>query len=108
MKINHSPGSKVETTDTNKLPDIDALILEKSEELKQLCSDSRRQCLVIVDAKGAEDGSSYSFWNLQMQNGDPRNNEDDLKYAADNLLICVDKFVKSMTGGQVGLKSVYE
>ena len=42
MIIKHIDGSEV---DTDKLPDIDAQIFEKIEELRVLCETSNRICL---------------------------------------------------------------
>jgi hypothetical protein len=108
MKIHHIQGSRNPSTDTNKLPDIEALILEKSEELRKLCNEAKRQCLIVVDAKGKEDKTAFSFWNIQMRDGDPLNNQEDHARAFNNLFGCIHQYTMTMTHGQVGLKSMYE
>ena len=46
MKIEYLDGKIV---DTDKLPDSDAMILEKSEELWQLCVNRGRQMFLTVN-----------------------------------------------------------
>ena len=60
MIIKHIDGSEV---DTDKLPDIDAQIFEKIEELRVLCETSNRICLLLVDTKGQS--KITTFWNLK-------------------------------------------
>jgi hypothetical protein len=60
MIIKHIDGTEV---DTDKLPDIDAQIFEKIEELRVLCETSNRICLLLVDTKGQS--KLTTFWNLK-------------------------------------------
>lgn len=65
MELKHITG-QIEETD--KLPDITAMILEKSEELRKLCSDTGRKCLILADAHGRDDGTATSFWSFMSKN----------------------------------------
>jgi hypothetical protein len=43
--------SNSEIIDTDKLPDIDALVLEKKEELRKLCYNAGYRCLLLVEQR---------------------------------------------------------
>ena len=60
MIIKHTDGVEV---DTEKLPDIDALILERAEELRKLCESANRIFLLQIDTRGNQ--RLTSFWNLK-------------------------------------------
>jgi hypothetical protein len=60
MIIKHIDGSEV---DTDKLSDIDAQILEKTEELRKLCVSANRIFLLQIPIK--ENQKLTSFWNLK-------------------------------------------
>ena len=60
MIIKHIDGTEV---DTDKLPDIDAQILEKTEELRKLCESANRIFLLQIDTKGKQ--QLTSFWNFK-------------------------------------------
>jgi hypothetical protein len=60
MIIKHIDGTEV---DTDKLPDIDAQIIEKTEELRRLCESSNRIFLLHIDTRGNK--KLTSFWNLK-------------------------------------------
>lgn len=100
MKIKHSGISTISETDTDKLPDVDALIIEKSEELRLLCTTAKRQCLILVDANGKEDGSAHSFWNIQLKTGEPKTNAIDFARSANNMLTMINSYVYTFTNGQ--------
>lgn len=99
MIIKHLPSSDDGSTDTDKLPDIDALIIEKAEELRKLCFNAKRQCLIIADAKGLENGACFSFFNLQMKEGDMIKNIEDHQRFATNLIKMIDCFLSDLTKG---------
>lgn len=63
MKIEHINS---EVTDTDKLPDIDAQILELSEQLRQICEANHRPVILLVDPSGYSKYSS--FWNVSGRN----------------------------------------
>jgi hypothetical protein len=89
---------KPEPTDTEKLPDVEALILEKSEELRLICSNARRQCLIMVDAKGEENGVGTSFWSFLMKKGDFQNPEDKNRFMT-NFINMINAFLFRLSEG---------
>lgn len=102
MIIEHVPGlSYKEKTDTDKLPDVDAMILEKSEELRQLCCDAKRQCVILVDAKGLENGSATHFWNMRIKDDSDPNDKDYVSKIYNNILTMVNTFVITFSRGDL-------
>lgn len=63
MKIKQNGSSGLQVVDTDRLSDISALILEKTEELLTLCRSSGKQCFLIVES-GAN-SSPDTFVNLK-------------------------------------------
>lgn len=57
MKITHTNG---DGCDTNTLPDVDAMLMEKSKELHELFSTYNRQLLLVGEMKAADGKSSES------------------------------------------------
>lgn len=52
MKIKEHPSDPLSNViDTDKLPDIDALVLEKKEELRELCYNAGYRCLLLVEQR---------------------------------------------------------
>ena len=49
MKIKHISGEEV---DTDKLPDMEAMVIEKVEEFRLFCLDNKIPFLLFVDPKG--------------------------------------------------------
>ncbi len=43
--------SMSDVIDTDKLPDIDALVLEKKEELRELCYNAGYRCVLLVEQR---------------------------------------------------------
>lgn len=68
MEINHTTGH---VTNTDQLSDVDSMILEKAEELRKLCLDSKKQCNLMVDIGPSFDKPKpYSFWSIPCGNKD--------------------------------------
>jgi hypothetical protein len=99
MKITHTDGK---VTETDKLPDVDAMILEKSEEFRNLCLDTKRQFVLLVDYKGGENGKSLSFWNLKMKDTDTENPES-MNKAYNNFFDIINNFISGFTKGYLFL-----
>ena len=113
MIIKHTPDAKTQETDTNKLPDVEAMIMEKSEELRELCFNACRQMLLVVDAKGEQKGGGCQFWNMKtppikdVPDGEKMVNDTEEKNRAyQNILSMADQFVGSLTQGKVRVLSV--
>jgi hypothetical protein len=107
MIIKHTNVSDEKITDTDRLSDVEAMILEKAEELRKLCFDTSRQAIIIVDAKGRENGGGYQFWNLKLKSEELKDvkekeyiNNDDLevkKRAFENILQMANQFTLVLT-----------
>jgi hypothetical protein len=106
MKLNHVPFSAVPVTDTDTLPDVEAMILEKSEELRQMCANAKRQVLIVVDAKGAEKGGGTFFWSLIMSKGNPLTQKEDYVRAIETLMTSVNCAVQGITEQQLGIRRI--
>ena len=61
MKIKHINGLEV---DTDKLPDMEAMVLEKVEQFRQFCLDNKVPFIIFIDPKGMESSPFISFWNF--------------------------------------------
>lgn len=57
MIINHGDGSN---TNTDKLSDVDAMIVEKAEELRKICKTANRQLFMGVECSR----NNGVFWNF--------------------------------------------
>jgi hypothetical protein len=115
MKIEHVPHSEKHVTDTDKLADVEAMILEKAEELRKLCFETSRQAIILVDAKGMENGGGYQFWNMKLKSPELKDvkdgeqiksNTDEKNRAYDNILQMANQFTMTLTSGQVGVVPV--
>lgn len=114
MIIKHVPEADHPETNTDNLPDVEAMILEKSEELRKLCFDTSRQMILIVDAKGSEDGLGFQFWNMKLKSKEQRdipdgerikNDSEGKNRAYQNILSMADQFVATLTQGKVRVLS---
>ncbi len=115
MIIEHVPNSDNKATDTDKLSDVEAMILEKAEELRKLCFDTSRQAIIVVDAKGKENGGGYQFWNMKLKSPDLKEVKDgelvksdtaEKQRAFENILQMANQFTMSLTQGDVGVVPV--
>lgn len=95
MKIEHI---NAECTDTDKLPDIDAQILEMSEQLRKLCEENQRPFAMIISPNGNE--RFLAFWNIM---GKTNISEKGIDIGA--MLACLNNLVENMTRGGMSLKA---
>lgn len=95
MKIEHINS---ETTDTDKLPDIDAQILEMSEQLRKLCEENQRPFVMVISPNGNE--RFLAFWNIKG-----RTNFNEKGIDIGPMLGCLNNIVEKMTNGGVSLKT---
>jgi hypothetical protein len=61
MKITHIDGS---STDTDTLPDTEAMVLEKVEEFRLFCLKNKVPFLMFVNSKGLGDSDFLAFWSF--------------------------------------------
>lgn len=95
MKLKHVDGMEV---DTDKLKDIDALLLEKAEELRQIASKANRVCYIAIDGNG--DGGLTNFWNLKSKD---KPNSEDYYESINSLFRIMHRFVDASTRGTCGI-----
>lgn len=98
MKISHVDGSQ---TETESLNDIEKLILEKADELRKICLNSNRQCLILVDPSNRYDGSFMTFWTLASKKY-PNITEENITEeiwldAISNILCGINNYVSSVS-----------
>ena len=98
MIITHTDGVEV---DTDKLPDIDAQILEKTEELRKLCESTNRLFLLHVDVRGNK--QMTVFWNYK--NGPV--NEETMKENFTVICGAAHTYFMRTTNNQLGLFPVH-
>lgn len=65
MIIKHIDGTEI---NTDSLPDVKAMIHEKAEELRVLCYNTNRQCVILISE--IPDQPPLSFWNVKYNNED--------------------------------------
>jgi hypothetical protein len=108
MIIKHAPRSKTPETDTDKLADIPAMILEKSEELRELCCKNKRPVLILCNPNGIGGTNDIkSFWNFARISTPEEVIEQGLAVREDfhNMLTNVHTFVMNLTEGKFGVYS---
>lgn len=98
MIIKHTDGVEI---DTDKLPDIDAQILEKTEELRKLCESTNRLLLLHVDVRGNKQMTVY--WNFK--NGPV--NDETMKENFSVISRTTHNYFMRVTNNQLGLFPVY-
>jgi len=102
MIIEHIAGKK---TDTDKLSDVQAMIMEKCEELRTLCCNENRQLVILVDAKGREDGIPLTFWNFKTKDY----NVDDVEVtnkAYNTLIHMIHLFLMTISNKELGVSKM--
>lgn len=98
MKIDHVDGS---ATDTDKLDDVSAYILEIVEELRKFCHDNRRQCVLLVETAPKNGmGKSAGFWNMTLPDTDQKDQES-VTQAYRSLIDITNTFVTNISHGQL-------
>ena len=95
MIIKHIDGSEV---DTDKLSDIDAQILEKTEELRKLCESANRIFLLQIDTKGNQ--RLTSFWNYKST---PEINKEMLSMAFAKIANATHSYFMMCSNGDIGV-----
>jgi len=90
MKITHKNG---EVTDTDKLSDIDAMLIEKAKEIRDISKQSNRQLFLLTECTR----NVGVFWNLSGETSDEEMKnlhkflDDQLKAVSNNVFRVVYK-----------------
>lgn len=101
MKIKHISGEEV---DTDKLPDMEAMVIEKVEEFRLFCLDNKIPFLLFIDPKGAAKiGDFLSFWNYSNRSIEYKEGD---KIDMYSMLVCVDTYIRCITNNQIALKDI--
>jgi hypothetical protein len=64
MIIPHTSDSSVPFTDTDKMPDIPAILIEAAENFRRLCMTHKRQCFITVNPTDDVTGRGHIFWSF--------------------------------------------
>ena len=101
MKLEHVNGK---TVDTDKLPDVDAILMEASKELHALFAKYNRQLFLVGEMKSMEDKSAAcgcSFFHL----GAPGIEKDPeaLQKAAGMYYGRIDGYIRGMSNHALGI-----
>jgi len=99
MKISHYDGS---VSDTDKMNDVDALLVEKMKELHELHVKYGKQ-VVILSASGGKYGSCH----FHMIDEDKKHTEE-AKNAFDSFMNRLDWFVLTFTGKRFSIAPMPE
>lgn len=102
MIIKHVNNSE---TNTDKLDDISAIILEKAEELRKICDENCRPAIIIVDAS-YERGKHSFFWSSRVAGAKPENNKEDAHKCYSKIMSLVNTFVKRFSQGTCSIQRV--
>lgn len=80
------------------MENIEKQIQQKIHELHNLCEENGRQLLVIVDAKGTEDGRYMNVWSIGNSKHKEVNKENQGELLGP-FIHAIDSFVRAATGG---------
>lgn len=97
MEINHINGTGV---DTDKLSDVDAILMEESAKLHKLFSKYDRQLTLIGEMKSTEGTSSEdgcSFFHIAKSDDD----ELTIQKRFDRFVKRMDRFIRKFTHGSL-------
>ena len=101
MKIKHISGEEV---DTDKLPDMEAMVIEKVEEFRLFCLDNKIPFLLFVDPKGtAKVGDFLSFWNYSNRSIEYKQEDPINMYP---IFVCIDTYIRHVSNNQIAIKDI--
>jgi hypothetical protein len=101
MKIKHINGLEV---DTDKLPDMEAMAIEKVEEFRLFCLDNKIPFLLFVDPKGtAKVGDFLSFWNYSNRSIEYKQGDAINMYP---IFVCIDSYIRHVSNNQIAIKDI--
>jgi hypothetical protein len=101
MKIKHINGEEL---DTDKLPDIEAMAIEKIEEFRIFCTENKIPFLLFVDIKGtARIGDFLSFWNYSNRSIEYKEGD---KIDIYPMLVCIDSYIRHLSNNQIAIKDI--
>ena len=95
MKITHIDGKVV---DTDKLPDVDAAILEKVEELRTLCQTANRLLYLVIDTNGSQ--KMTTFWNFKS---DEDTSQEKMNFGFGQTMRATHSFIQHVTNDNLGI-----
>ena len=101
MKIEHVTGTSI---DTDTLPDVDAILMEKSKELHDLFAKYNRQLFLTGEMKATQNNTSRSgcvFYHM----GSPelKNNPEELNIAIHTFFARLDGHIRGVSAGGLGI-----
>jgi folate-dependent tRNA-U54 methylase TrmFO/GidA len=103
MKIEHITGTSVET---DKLPDVDALLMEESQKLHALFAKYNRQLFLLgemIGMNGASAANGCMFHHIAATTAD----DDATRTKAFNMYFGrMDNYIRQMTNNQLGIGNI--
>lgn len=90
--------------DTDTLPDVNAMIAEKCEELRILCCNEKRQLVIVVDSRGNEDGHLSTFWNIKGRKYND-NDQNTITRSYNQIISMLNGFISTISNGNLGIFS---
>ena len=102
MKIVHTDGSE---TDTDKLTDVDSLLMEESKKLFDLYKKYQRQVCIIGEVR---EYTGCSFYNIVAKKDEIENKEtpDISRKASARFYYSIDKFVRQISKNTMCLTNI--
>lgn len=104
MEIKHVSGASVET---DRLPDVDAILMEESQKLHALFKKYNRQLFLVGEMKSIEDRKAIQgcvFFHIMPEAEDPTK-IDPTEYRTRSGVYWgrVDGYIRGMTNHQLGI-----
>lgn len=97
MEINYVNGGSV---NTDKLNDVDAILMEESAKLHKLFAQYNRQLVLVGEMKSTEDTSAEdgcSFFHVGKTNDD----EQTIRKGVNRFMKRIDGFIRTFTQGNL-------
>ena len=78
MIIEHvpDPNNDPKITDTDKLGDVPAALLEAAETFRRECLKYKRQFFLVVNTNDNQSGNGHVFWSFASEHATPPNGDD--------------------------------
>ena len=98
-QVNRVAGNKL--IDTDKLSDISALIMEKSEELLMFCRNNGKQCFLLVESGANPRADTF----INMKKDSLRQNPNATLEEYQRLLTDLSDSIYYLSNGQFSIKA---
>ena len=100
MQIEHTSG---DITNTDKLTDADALLMETSQNLHELFCRYNRQLLIVGEMRVCEGGTGGIFFSISPK-GTAKKNPEKYRHSAAQFMDRLDTCVRIMSHNQLSIQ----